>query len=652
MNAIHSFAAAALARHWMPRHKVAASVWIKENLKIERRQSAEYGGLPVDIDRTPHARIIDDFLADPVAEELNIMKSSAAAMSSRAIANCLHRLKEDPANILYLIGNEKQAKKMAERYWRPWIKQVFGAPVADSPDQSMLFFNVNGVDLVSGPPTEKLLRDTQFTIIFEDESDTMPQKLDGGGQDIEVAERERVKNSRRSKIIRLCTPLFKFQPDKKFEQPRTRIHRMYLDGDQREYRCPCPSCRAVQPLNYDDLATEGDSTDLEVILTKTFWRCPCCGYEVREGSAKRTMVKEGDWFATVQGNGRIWSAWHTDMCNLIGKTTWGKIKHDITKAKGKPEEVGFRRAYLAEPEDLSCDSRQSATQESILRHCLEYRRGTCPVLPWKIALTVDVQKNCARFPWMISCIRRNGDIYVLDWGEEAAFVDLFRRDTSGRIGGLITTAIPLALEPGVVEAKWPDPAKRPRFVYPQRALIDSGYAAIGKKDEGNSIEESVYHFCLRTWHAPEKRLLFAPVKGRAGRQITVPTVDTAVPFNGATVPLHFYDDWMFKRRIYNIQLASDPARPSLSAKELPRIYFPHREDMLDHEESAPAGHGIISQLLSERLVEKIDKSGKVRQVWEAQGPNDLGDTLKWVSVLYAILCRQLNEAEEKASPAA
>lgn len=645
-----------VCRHYMTGDRIDAAVWARDNITIEAGQSADYAGLPMDVARTPHARIIYDFLADPVAEELNVMKSSAAAMTSTLIAACLCILKTRPRNILYLIGNQQEARKMSNRYWKPWVRQVFGDAVADGEEQAALHLKVNGVNMISGSPTEKMMRGIQFAIIIEDESDTMDNVLGGGRQTLEEAERERVKNTLRSKIIRLCTPLKKWDAKRpNADQAGARIHRLYLEGDQRDYHCPCPKCGEFQPIKYDDLATDGErlpdgSLHLDNIMAKTYWRCPRCARRVDEGSEKRAMIGAGVWIPSQSGSGRVWSAWHTDMVNLIGKTTWGRIRHDLEKRRGTIAEAGVRRAYLAEPEDTSTEGEANRDKETVLRHCGEYRRGTCPILPWRVTCYVDVQKNCARFPWVTHALTQTGEVYVLDWGECEEFGELFTRDTvTGRIHGLYTRPIPLAVNETLMASKFPDPEKRPKYCFIKRALIDSGYMARGAKtDQSDHAEESVYRFCSGTWDMTEQRYLFVPAKGRAGRQINEPTVDSKVEFNGRILPLQLFDDFLAKRDLYNIRLASDPQNPSLLGRTRPRVYFPRREDLEEDHKTAEPGQSFLSQLLSERLVDGEYRVGNVLKRglhWSVSGPNDYGDGVKGGIVLSYVLSRHVLESQ-------
>lgn len=641
----------AFARHYMPQPKVSVEQWLYQNLRLSKGQSADYAGEPLDLARVPHARLILDFLAHPEARELNIMKSSAAQFTTTTIGAIIHRLWDDPCNVLYLITNREEANKLSKQLWQPFLRQVFGRSV-DTEEQSNLNLEINGAQVYSGSPTEGLMRNKQVGIIVEDESDTMSDSLIGGGNNLEVAQRERTKNTRGAKIIRLCTPLYAYDPKRaKIEQPRTRIHRNYLRGDQREYRCPCPKCgmwNAIVPedLHYAHCRDLAGAWDLDRIREETSWRCPSCKKEIWDGPGKVAMVSAGRWVPTAKAESRVvWSARHTDMISLIGAATWGHIASELARTEDKPlERVAVRRSHLAEPESLH-DSGQVRTRYTVLQHCGHHEKGTCPVVPWLVSLTVDVQKDAARFPWMIGAITTSGDQYVIDWGEAKCFDDLFMRDNAGFVHGLYTQPIPLRLSHSAAVAAFPD-GNVPANVYVNRALIDSGYRARGQvTDESDAAAESVYAFCLRTYHAHENRFLFVPVKGRAGVQINALTIDSSVMVNGVQLPLLHYDDPAFKRTLYNIQLDADPKNPGPLAKSHPRIIFPRESDIDD---------ALIEQLTSERLMDVERRDGRTgrmitKRVWDnPDGPNDLGDCLKWIGVLWEVARRQLLLAQTAA----
>jgi hypothetical protein len=143
----------------------------------------------------------------------------------------------------------------------------------------------------------------------------------------------------------------------------------------------------------------------------------------------------------------------------------------------------------------------------------------------------------------------------------------------------------------------------------------------------------------------EQRYLFVPAKGRAGRQITEPLEDSTVDFNGRLLPLQFYDDFAFKRELYNIRIASDPLNPSPLGRTRPRIYFPRREDLEEDHKTAEPGQSFLSQMLSERIADGSYRtaSGKIKfgPHWSKSGPNDFGDGVKGGLILSAVLTRHI-----------
>lgn len=621
--------------------------WMRRHLRFESGQNADRAGQPVDVRTVPHARLIFDFLADPWAEELNIMKSSAAGLSTSSIIACLHRLDVDPCNILYLITNREEAIKLSKNVWQPFMRQRWGEVIVNAEEQGNLHMKINGCDVFSGSPTGGLMRNKQVGILIEDESDTMSDEVIGSGEDLEGSQRSRTKGTKRRKIIRLCTPLYAYnarQPGVK--QPRTRIHRNWGRGDKREFRVPCPACEIEHTLHEDDFHCDSakllDGTyDLDAVEMDTHWKCPACQHIVNEGREKWEMMQSARWVPTAKGESRrVWSAKFTDWNSLIGNVTWGQIKKELIRTKGTLQEADVRRNHLAEPEDVSATS-EGRTDESILRHCGTHERGVCPVIPWRVVLTVDVQKGLEgisdlRFPWMKGALhyRQDGriDTYVIDWGEETDFDDLLLRDREGRLHGLYTRPTPIRLaasaEAAFRETRGTDP---PSAVYCTRAIIDSGYKARGNEDsradESDAAEQSVYAFCVRSYAPAEGRFLFCPVKGRAGSQINSDLVESSVKVGAVTLPLLHYDDPAFKRDLYNIRLASDPARPSPLARDRGRIILPRQSDVDDV---------LISHLKSERIapVEVKDKFRRTIQVnkWKTEGANDLGDCLKWMLV--------------------
>lgn len=647
---VESFILARLARHWTPRPPILVEQWARERLVIERNMSVEYAGQPYDFLNVPHVRLIFDFLRDPIAEELNVMKSSAAAMSTACMVAIAFYLDTDPRNIMYLISNQDEARKLSKQVMQPFLRQVFHA-VVDQEDQANLHLHINGAELFFGSPTESMMRNKQVWLIIEDESDTMTDRLSGDGQDLDVAAKERTKNTRGRKIIRLCTPLKKFNPalDPRVDQPGSRIHRHYLRGDQREWRVPCPRCAMMQPILREDLhhppADLAGRWDLDAIIEATYWKCPTvgCGEMVYDRSvAKARMMRAGQWVPTQPAvSRRVWSAQHTDTCSIVGNASWGQIMSAVREAERDPVKLAaVLRSHFGQPEDAT-DAGADRTVAIIKKHCGAHRRGQCPIVPSVVAMAADVQKDASYFPWMQAAADPFGNLHVIDCGEANSFDELT---------DIYRAPIPLIVH----EEKRPKhPDGSPvNHVYCTHGVIDSGHSA--KEDEANPQMESVYRFCAGSFDPWQNRFLWVPLKGAGGKQIKDLTDDSSAKLNsGVTIPLHRFQDSAFKRMLYHIRL-SDPdcPHPQKSLYPFIRLFAENGADdgltsaELEEGQRFIAFDDLCQELTAERIMDGIKKVGRDRipiRYWGVPHgrKNNLGDTLKMITVAIHLIMRTL-----------
>lgn len=647
--------AARLAHHWTPPPELPLEDYFRQRLRIAGNQSASDAGKPLDLRKNPQSRVILDFLLDPHARELNIEKSSAGGISTTVIAACVHMLERDPGNILYLIGSADEARKISAVYWRPFLRQIFG-PIADDKSQAALHFKIAGVEIILGSPTEEQMRGKQFKVIIEDESDTMEDTLIGGAQDLDVAEDERTKNAAGSKIIRLCCPLYAYDPaaPKDVRQPLTRINRHYQRGDRREFRCPCPACGVEHPIKRENLITDHcrDLTgllDLDRVAEETYWSCPTCSHQVPDTLAAKTpFFDRGRHVPTSKPLSRtIWSAKVTDLAVLFGKAaSWGFVESALLKAESESEDklAATKRSHLAEPRPREKEG-ASRTIETLLRHCSHYDRGTCPIIPHRVYLAADVQKDATYFPWLLSAVNQRGDLFVIDWGEAS--------DTD-ELETLRTRPLPVhcTLPPHLLE-KFPTGIVPP--VYVTHAVIDSGHHARG--DEVDNTARSVYSFVhrcgfLRTTDSAGHTTLrykWVPLKGRGESQINCEIKTSTAHLTDAIIlPLVLFKDPSFKSELYHIQLAYDPtpgapdSKIQSQARALPRILLPrYRDDAVLAEGQIPYSQ-FLQELQAERYGSVMQKprngapAYEVRKWYVPSGlANNFGDCLKMTKVLHA-----------------
>ncbi len=668
-----------LARAYEPPPDEPIWQWAEKNLRLVSSQNAEHAGQPWSLSRAPHTRLIFDFLADPVARELHIMKSSASMFTTALFVALAWLARYKPCRVLYCINNIAEVGKVSHSILQPFLRQVFGDQVFDDRSQSRDFLRLpTGAIFELGSPTEGFFANKQASVVILDEFDIFPDSLEGGATEPLSAARGRFKASTRfAKLITLCAPQRQFDIVRKdISQPGTKQHRAYLSGDQREYRIPCPHCDAEfapgrTTLHFEHLrlpeaeSVEGELMretpyDMARVLRETALQCPACNGLIHEGwgpKDKAALVRRGRWVPTnLTAPPDRWSAWYNDTCALMGNSELGKLAAELidARSKGRHDLIQVCRARFGEPQseidtvDLSADH--------VRRHCASHRRGVCPVLPWFIGLSIDCQKGPSEthpllFKWVKAGIMDNGEIHVIDYGQTASPQELR-----------------LVYEQGIPYSGPPIPGSdgKPVMLYCQRAIIDSGYRAgadaateedlghhiyplcvsWGFRDDGRWLRKETGYNYTGTWH-------LVPMKGRGRDQIRgeatqFSTVTVPHPqFGQIELPLHLFNDPWFKSELYHGTLAADPTTPlDPRLRRYPRIYLPSPEDEIDEQ--------FLNEISSEKLMERPKRvRGQIRMGREWGVPshrkNDFGDCVKMLRVLWSLMSRSaLQSAENEA----
>lgn len=655
-------------------------VWAEENLRITPSMNADFAGQPWSIDRVPHTRLIFDFFSDPTARELHIMKSSAAAFSTAIVVGICWFLRFKPLRVIYCLNSMVEMRKLSKTYFQPFLRQVFGLSVIDSPDQSTLFIEFpNGSILEMGSPTEGLFSGKQAQVVILDEYDLYPDQLEGGVTGPLAAARGRFKGSTRfAKLITLTAPQKKYDPARKDHyQPGTKQHRAYLGGDMREYRIPCPHCKIpfapeMAHLHFEHLRqpppaqleialdqSTGEPPpppfDMQRVRAEAALQCPACFGHIAEGTGpadKAAVVRRGVWVPThFENPPSRWSARHTDLCALIGDSTLGTLAAEVIDARGRSRHdlVNVMRARFGEPE--SDEDAVDLTSAHVRRHCGAYERGNCPVVPWFIALVVDCQKGPSEalpllFKWGRLAFAENGTVHVIDYGQTTS---------NHELRAVYEAPVPYCGPP--LKSADPDvPAPAKVNFYCQRAVIDSGYRAGADQVAEENFEHHIYPLCIGWSWRPGGQWIrkqdgweytgswhLLPFKGRSREQMQGEfmrgsTVTIPHPSIGPVhLPLHLFNDPAFKGQLYHNMLAADPGNPTdPRLRQYPRIFLPAPMDDMDET--------FLSEITAERLMDRIKKvRGQSRLTREWATPpkrkNDYGDVLKMGLVLWSLMSR-------------
>jgi phage terminase large subunit GpA-like protein len=599
MTTLRSFLTASLSRVYRRAEKIAFEEWARRNIVLGSKESIDNPGA-YDPSHSYYApRLFDVFMTGHEWRTLSIMKSSQSGITLHALILIARVLAEAPTNILYVLDTKSKSTDLSKNRLQPLLKgcRAFTDTFAESEDEmNNLSYSFPGCTLgLRGAGTAGQVASDPIGLAIGDEVDKWPdQKVESHIWDLLV---NRIKRSEFGKAIGFSSPTVEVG----------KINRQFEAGSRHKYHVHCPHCQTAQHLVWEGVRYQHckDLTgriDLREVLAHTHYECSNCKGKIEEDD-KPAMMAGGKWQPTnfrqelIAGNltdQPIWmpgemSAHISDLYSIHPESTWGKLAVEWIRAQGDPVKLhDFMNGRLGLPIRQSVSN---VTERHVLRLRGEYQKGTLPVIPAMAVMAIDNQGDHQKY--VRGAFDDNGDLYVIDWG---------RTLTLDESDDLAATPIPR-----------PDGES---FV--QRVIIDEG----GKG--GTSYE--VRKFCQPRF--PK----FFPAKGRGGLQVknTISWSTSSIDRGGMdSIPVCHFDDDAFKRVLYLDRIKKfDPVK--CEAYGEPRLWIPKNID-----------EQFIRELCGEHLVKRLDKFGKTEFVWEPSPPNDYGDCVKMLYVLWNIVGAQL-----------
>ncbi len=574
-----------LAGVYLPRPELEIWEWAELNLRIPASENPELAGQLWRSSLTPWVREIMRWVRLPGKHEFFWTKSSQVGLTMAVLIIIVWKIVHEPTNIGYYIDSREEAMKISRSRLQKWILDngILKEIGDDEDDLNSLVYYFRGMTVyLHGSYTGGAYRNKSLGMAVLDELDAHPV-LPGQGTTADLA-RGRVKMPRNSKLLGFSTP--------KMESGQT--WKEYLSGTQEQMFVKCPHCNHMQPLEwkgmrFDHCRDLAEGWMMDRVLTDTYYECEM-GCKIQQ-SEKTFLFDEWEFRATAtptKANKR--SAKISDLYSPF--VTWGELAEEWIEAQKDVKKLQhliqerFGEAYREGGGELK--------ETDVLRLRQKYKKGTCPVKPAVVVMTVDVQKSTMKF--VKSVFTKRGDLYVIDWGETGTWemlLDEFNTPITG-----------------------PDGEDCPVTV----GLVDEG--------DGNRHLE-VRRFCL-----PLLPDVF-PVKGR-GKGQAKDLVYQSSPYyvDGQYMRTYHVSDHAFKRELLFDRIKHDKKNENY---DKPRLYLPRARDV---------DPGFVSELLNEHLEFKKNKSGYEQWTWVKTGDNDYLDCLKYALALWMIVAPALEEDEE------
>lgn len=605
---------------FQPRSTQPLGEWMAENIQLRPTENPGKPG-PYDPNYTPlPARLLSDFFAASEWDELHVQKSSQASLSFHTLGQLVRIVGEEPANAMYVIDSDKEAKNISARLDALLSDSpaTAGIMAAATDDVTALTYRLPGMNLwLTGSGSAGSLGNKTASLGISDETDKH-KALTGEANTVDLL-RSRLKEQIGSKLLNFSTPTL----------VHSQIHQEYQSGSRHKAFVPCPHCGVFQELVWErvkfghckDLTGEWD---LPAVMADTFYECCHCEEKIHDHH-KREMVASGEFRPTnfrviehpdgTKENRPAWiprrmSAHYSDLYSQNENVSWGRLAVKWLAALKDPMKMrDFLQNHMGMPDQ---ESVAEVTEDKILALRGAYRRqrpeenqdiapmagdgqttdtGTpIPIKPLFCALLCDTQD--ANSKWTFQVFAPNGDQYILDWGACLELLDL--DDIAAR------------------SVRWAEGTESGEMECAVTMIDEGGHRSYEVRQHAYAR----YPACFTSRGSP----------GTGGTSVTIRDYrirkdDESSP----TMPVVIYDDNTFKRELYIRRIARFDAVKAASYGQA-RLWLPINLET-----------AFTSELMKEKL--ERDRDGRLR--WNTPKGNDWGDTVKMGLILWAYLSPEL-----------
>lgn len=174
------------------------------------------------------------------------------------------------------------------------------------------------------------LRQMSYYAMLMDELDGFPDKLGNEGDPVAVAKNRTNAFASKRKILYISTPTI---------MQTSKIYKLYLQGDQRNFYVPCKYCGKMQVLRWHGVTDEGKQYGIVFELDDDFlpiyntvgYQCQYCD-RIMKNYDKAIIVSGGMWVPTTKTKiPNLRSYWINALYSPPGMYSWEDMVVDWTK---------------------------------------------------------------------------------------------------------------------------------------------------------------------------------------------------------------------------------------------------------------------------------------------------------------------------------
>lgn len=385
-----------------PDEKISLTEWADRYRFLSARASAEPGKFRTS--RTPYICEVMDALSNGSHYEVVVLMFGAQLGKTETMLSWLGYISDvTPAPCMIVVPTLDMAKRFSKQRLDPMFEDtpklngiLRPQRERDSGNSQLTKLFPGGLFILAGANSGASLRSAPIKFLALDECDSYPIIPDEGSP-VELA-MARTKTFSRRKILITSTPTV---------AGTSNVENFFLQGDQRFFEVPCPSCGEFQILKWDQVKWEGDDPET------AYFECQVNGCRM-EQKHKTKMLDGGRWVATaVPKNPRIVS-FHLN--SLYAPMGWYGLPDAVRmyqRAKGNSELMrSFTNTYLAETWQ---EKGEAPDWERLYRRRESYPIGTVPKPVAFLTAGVDVQKDRIEYEVVGWC--RDKSSYSIEYGQ-------------------------------------------------------------------------------------------------------------------------------------------------------------------------------------------------------------------------------------------
>jgi len=340
--------------------------------------------------KTPYGvEIMDNMRPDSKIIRTVVMKGAQLGLTACADNVVAYYMDEVPSEIMFITASDDLIKTWTRTNLEPLIDSCgFRHKIRSNSEkknnrrQGDTMYSkeyIGGSLSLASAQSASSLRSASKQILIRDEIDGAPSQLrTGEGSWLDVSEARTNAWGSRKRILDFSTPA---------TYESSLVFPAYEDGDKRKYFVPCPHCKKLQVLKFDNLQPK----IIAGVLDSVFYQCEKCDGAIYNYH-KNEMLSNGNWIPTSKSISNSYRSYQiSSLYSPLGMMSWKELYQKYLSVKDDPNRMrAFINLYLGEP-FREIGSRPDLKIVMELRG--SYLRGTVPDDVLFLTASVDVQRG-------------------------------------------------------------------------------------------------------------------------------------------------------------------------------------------------------------------------------------------------------------------